>query len=409
MNILLLTPYLPHPESGHGTGVFMYGLLRRLASRHRITLVSFCDDREQSLAQDLRALPITIYTIPRRKGRQPSFGGTFSVVLIRLLQLFRSLLFWQPYAVSKWYDPRMVSMIRRLTTEKKFDIVQFEFAALGQYQQYSRIGKSILHEHDVAFRPAYRRFRLAGSIVLMIAMYFEWCRWARYEPRLVRKFDCTLTVTKQDQLLLKRLAGIERIYYLPRAINIPDSAPSYSSRIPGKLLFVGTFSHQPNLDAAYWLCREIFPLIRKEHPEATLTLIGALPPEGLRAITSRIEGITLLGFVEDVEEYFRHCSIFIAPLRFGGGVKLKILHAMAEGIPIVTTKTGGEGIDGLSQGVVLVGDSSQNIARLVSGLLDQPDIADALGRNGRDAVLRYYAWENTMSKLERIFHELGNG
>jgi hypothetical protein len=177
MKILIVSPYLPHPQCGHGTGVFVYGLLQQISRRHAVTLISFCDKQELILPNDLRTLPIKLYKVPRGKGAQSNLLWNVYLVSIRLFQLVRSIVFWQPYYVSKFRHTRMARLIERVTQEEPYDIVQFEFLQMAQCMKCIRSGKSVLHEYDVAFRPAYRRYKKATSLLIKAVMFIEWCRW----------------------------------------------------------------------------------------------------------------------------------------------------------------------------------------------------------------------------------------
>lgn len=404
MNIFIVSPYLPHPRALHGTGVFMFGLLQHLTQHHRVTLVSFCDDKEAVLADDLKTLPLDLHTIPRAKGRQSNILANAYLALKRLYQFILSVILWQPYYVRKFRDWRMARLIARITRQERFDIVQFEFAQMGQYEHYARSGKKILHEHDVTFRPAYRRYKKSRSLLKRGVMFLEWCRWARYEPALARHFDHVLTVTEQDNLLLRKLSRTNQISYLPRGVAIPDRIPKYERREPGSLVFVGTFAHHPNVDSAFWLLGEIFPLVLQKYPATILYIIGSDPPSGLYKLASENPGVRILGYVDDVVPYLRECAVFVAPLRYGGGVKLKIIHAMAQGIPVVTTRVGSEGIDGIEDDSFLLGNSSRKIAEGICALLDNPALARKVGENGYELVKQRYSWKSTSLRLEQIYH-----
>ncbi|MBI3192853.1 MAG: hypothetical protein HYZ34_00125, partial [Ignavibacteriae bacterium] len=163
MKILLVSPMLYHSQSGHGTGSFMAGLLHRLGKRHDVTLVAFCNKEELALASTMNDAPFRLITVPRGKGAQKNLFWRLYLVLIRLYAMLRSLLFWQPYYVSKYRHPRMARLITTLTTEERFDIVQIELAQMAQYRKFIVNGKTVLHEHDVAFRPAYRGYKNSHS------------------------------------------------------------------------------------------------------------------------------------------------------------------------------------------------------------------------------------------------------
>ena len=406
MKILIVSPYLPHPKSGHGTGVFMYELLQQLSSRHDITLISFCNDAELILAQDFTRVPIELLTVPRGKGVQRNLFRNLTLAALRGFQLVRSILLWQPYYVGKFHHSGMKQLVRRLTSERKFDIVQFEFASLAQYVTEARSGKKILHEHDVTFRPAYRAYKHATSLLRRAVLFIEWCRWSAYERTMMRQFDRVLCVTEQDKMLLEKLSGSNRISYFPRAVDMPGHVPEEQKRKPQTLLFVGTFSHRPNTDAALWLVREIFPLIAKRFPGSVLSIVGSDPPDELLAHSEHNPNIKVPGFVDDVAKYFQESSVFIAPLRFGGGVKVKILHAMALGIPVVTTRVGTEGIDGFEPGDALVGESASKLADCVCELFSDPSRASEVGKRGSEIVRRGYSWSSAVARLDKIYSDV---
>jgi len=405
MKILVVSPYLPHPASGHGTGVFMYGLLRELSPLHDLTLVSFLSKEEAPLAGDLKKLSMKIVTIPRGRGARKNLLWNLYLIAIRSVQMLRSLVKWEPFYVSKSYHPRMAATVASLTSENDFDIVQLEMTAMAQYLPSVRSGKSVLHEHDVAFRPAYRSYRHAGSAVTKLFAWIEWCRWSRFELNAVPKFDRILCVTEQDSLLLRRLTGSDRVSYFPRGVEVGQSFPQFESRKKATLLFVGTYSHTPNVDAAMWLVAEIFPKVLKQHPDAELRLIGKYAPDALLRAAERFPQIKVLGFVDDIGAELASASCFVAPLRFGGGVKIKLLHAVAAGIPVVTTRTGAEGIDGIDGQNVFIGDSAESLAAHVVTALGNRALAASRARSAWEGIRRYYSWEGTVRRLEEIYKE----
>jgi len=405
MKLLIVSPYLPHERSAHGTGVFMYGLLREITSRHRVTLLSFCSDEELKFVPDLQKLPMEVVTIPRKRGSRSDILGNLSLIPLRLTQFARSVMLWEPMFVSKYHDSRIADRVAKLTSQNAFDIVQFEMTAMAQYLPAVRSGKNVLHEHDVAFRPAYRSFRRAGSAVKKLFAWIEWCRWSRFELNAIPKFDRILCVTEQDTMLLRRLTGSDRVSYFPRGVGVGQSFPAFESRKNATLLFVGTYDHTPNVDAAMWLVSEIFPRVLKQRPDAELHLIGKNPPETLSRIAERSGQIKVPGFVDDIGAELSSASCFVAPLRFGGGVKIKLLHAIAAGIPVVTTRFGAEGIEGIDGQNVFIGDSAESLAAHVITALDNRPLAEARAKSAWEGVKRYYSWEGTVRRLEEIYQE----
>ncbi len=405
MKLLFVTSSLPHALSGHGGGVLLFQTIRQLTKNHEVVLVSFCDREEQKLVTDLKAsLSIDVHSVPRGKGAQESFLFTLYLVFNRLFQLVRSLFLWQPYVVSKYYHPRMGRLIKNVTSEKRFDIVQFEYTHMGQYSKFVHHGKIVLDEIDVTYRPAYRLYKKQKNVVKKFFSWVEWCRWKTYETFVIKTCNHVLTITEQDKVLLEWLTKNTSISYFRRGVDIPEG--SHSKRNRKTILFLGSFSHQPNVDAARWLVHEIFPQVQKIHSDAICYIIGKNPPQDVIEASKQNTAIKALGFVQDISEYLQSCSIFVAPLRFGGGVKIKTLEAMAHGIPVVTTKIGAEGIDGISSENVILGETAEKIATQICSLFDNPIKAEQVGRNGYENIKHHYSWDVVIPRLEKIYDSI---
>ncbi len=405
MKILIVSPYVPHPQSGHGGGVFMYRMIERLVRRHDVTLISFSDESEDRLGEDLRKLNLKCHYLRRTKGKQASVAGNIALAGRRAMQFIRSILAWEPFYVSKFRDRRMESLVAEYTAKEAFDIVQIEYTQMARYVGFVKSGRTILHELDVSFRPAYRRFRKAKNPLLKMVHWAEWCRWASYEPAVGRRFDRLLAVTEQDRMLLDWLTGAENARYFPHAVEPAEKLPRYDSREPYSVMFVGSYSHSPNVDAARWLCREIFPRVRAKFPTAKLYIIGPQPPIDLKHAATAESGIVVTGFVDDLDEYHRRCRVFAAPVRFGGGIKNKVLYAMAQGVPVVSTRVGIEGVDGLTPGAVSVANDASSMADAICRLLSDAAFAEQTGMRGWEAVRRVYSWDSVIARLEEFYAE----
>lgn len=412
MNILILSPYVPHPQSGHGGGEYVYGLLKYLSASHRVTLVVFADQHERALLADVQKLPITVHTVDRLKRDRKNLLIDFWLVLSRAWSFIMSVVRWEPYMVSKWRSRRMSRLLRSLTEREPFDIIEVQFTQTGVYRPSLLGGKTILRAHDVVFRPYFRQWRQARSPLSRFTRWIELCRWHRFELKTVRRFDQVLTFTEQDARLLKHLSGVTRVETNPRGIEIPEVVVPYESRTPNTMLFIGSMDLHSNVDSALWLCEEIFPLVIREIPGATLTVIGKNPPSGLLSAAARYPGIEVPGFVKDIEPYLNSASLFVAPIRSGGGIKTKVIHAASYGLPVVTTPRGAEGIEGLDSSSVITAPSSGDLAVAVCELLKNPPKAAEMAARARLSVARLYGWPAAIEQLgvtyNRVFSMPGD-
>jgi glycosyltransferase involved in cell wall biosynthesis len=184
-----------------------------------------------------------------------------------------------------------------------------------------------------------------------------------------------------------------------RAVVVPNGVDIAAPRVGGspiaggpELVFVGLLGYRPNADAVAQLIDRILPLVAREHPDVHLTIVGeGATPAMLAAAGPRV---TFTGRVADVRPYVSAASAVVVPLRIGSGTRLKILEAMALARPVVTTSLGAEGLDLVDRQHALIADDPTGFATAVGRVLADPQLAGALGRNGRDLVERCFGWHD---------------
>jgi glycosyltransferase involved in cell wall biosynthesis len=205
--------------------------------------------------------------------------------------------------------------------------------------------------------------------------------------------------------MLQRMTGIRTIEVLPPGVETVPAPGPLPAREGGTLLFVGNLAQLPNADAALWLCTEIFPRIAAEIPGAGLSIIGRGASPALRAAATDPR-IRILNFVDDLRPHFLHAGVFIAPLRLGGGIKIKMLDALTHGCPVVTTPVGAEGITGLDASSVRISRTADGLARHCVALLRDPARAAELGRQGQAVVGENFSWDLIMQRTSAYYHSL---
>lgn len=220
----------------------------------------------------------------------------------------------------------------------------------------------------------------------------------RSELRLVRQADLTLVVSPVEVELLRQEAPGANVRQLATIQALHDRGPPFSAR--RDLLFIGGFRHLPNVDAVGWLVREIFPKIRQRLPGTSLYVIGSHPTWEVRSL--RAEGVRILGYVEDVEPYFRQCRLSVVPLRYGAGVKGKINLSMSYGLPVVSTTVGCEGMFLRHEVDVLVADDAGALADAVCRLYQDEPLWERLSLAGRENVKRHFSFEAAEAALRGI-------
>lgn len=394
MRILWILPYSPWPTTSGGK-TRQYQLLRSLAARgHRITLLIHS---KQALSdadrQVLEPLLERLLVVPRRSLRS-------------LRTLFAALLAPYPLLASvNGLAPALQAQARTLLQEP-WDVVQIEHSYTFQpYEQPLReAGQAfVLTEHNVESSLGAATYDRLPDWAWPFIRYDQW-RYRRWERRVMSQAAQVIAVTASDAAQLGKLLGRQ----LPVVVNGVDCAHFAAAQVDQstqRLLFLGNYEYAPNVDAVQWILDEIMPRVWAGAAHARISICGYALPEQWRQRwpDPRIEW---QGFVPDLLELQSSSSLFLAALRHGGGSKLKVLEALAAGLPLVSSSQGVSGLN-LSVGSdYLAGESPAELAAAVLRLLSDGELAQRLAANGRAYVRRDHDWSVAASQLEQVYASL---
>ena len=218
------------------------------------------------------------------------------------------------------------------------------------------------------------------------------------ELGLIGRADVALVVSATERSLVQRELPAARVEVLSNVHDVYGSARPFGER--RHLLFVGGFAHAPNVDAALYLARRVFPLVRDKLDAVTLYIVGSNPTPEVRSVAAA--DVIVTGYVEDIGGYHRDCRVFVAPLRFGAGVKGKINLSMAHGLPVVATPGAAEGMELAHERDVLLADGEAALAAAIVRLYQDENLWRRLSENGLENVRRLYSRDTARSTLERI-------
>lgn len=294
--------------------------------------------------------------------------------------------------------------VARALREGSFDAVLFEFhyvarSFIDEVRTHQPEARIIVDSVDVAFHRLLSKAKVTGSK----ADYDNALRGKASELAVYRAADVVITVTQEDaDILLKEdpsltTVTIPNIHALHEPVKLtPENA--------NRLVFVGSFIHEPNVDAMLYFCREIFPQIAQAVPDVQLKIIGNAPPEEIKALAS--ERVEVLGYVPETAPYLETSYISVAPLRFGAGMKGKIGEAMSHALPVVTTAAGIEGFGLTPDRDVLVGDTPETFASAVIQLLMDQALYERIRMAGFEFIRRNYSEEAVAARIGALFSGL---
>ena len=298
----------------------------------------------------------------------------------------------QALGIEAWYAPFAGRLSRWLREHgPRFDAVMVSRhyvlrELLPLLRRHAPAARIVFDSVDLHFVRERRTARLAGDEVLARSAEATRVR----ELEMVRASDATVVVSGEEAALLAREVPGAQVEVLSNVHEVAGPGLPFERR--GDLVFVGGFRHPPNVDAARWFCREVFPRVRERLSAVRFHCIGEGPPDEIARLDGR-DGIRVHGHVPDLAPYMDGCRVAVAPLRVGAGVKGKINLSMAHGQPVVATTLAAEGMHLCDGHDVLLADDAEAFADAVVRLYQDRALWQALAANGLESVRRHFSAE----------------
>jgi polysaccharide biosynthesis protein PslH len=402
MQILFFSPRYSWPPNT-GSGLRDYHLARELAKKASVTFVGLSSDNDKP--------ELSTETARWLRLQNEIFERT---ILIRIQptytagKLVRGII-GPPVTVLNYFDESASVELQRLMSETNFDSVQIEGVHLIKYLPFirgSRFHPPVLCDwHNIESQ--------------IMSRYGEYCEnWLRRlyalrtarllentELTLLSECDAHTSVSQVDRLKLERRAPSARIFVIENGVDAESYANAFDEvsqnrldSVRNTLVFVGSMNYHANIDAVSYFVREVWPEIQVQAPALSFWIVGSRPTAAVRAL-SDIRGVNVTGTVPDVRPYYRKALAAVVPLRVGGGSRLKILEAMAAGVPVVSTTMGVEGLRVIPGVTVAIADSPEEMSRTVIRLANSREIWRAFVVAGSELVKKGYDWPVLGSQL----------
>ena len=389
--LLILSAYPPSLEAPHGGSRVAAQLIRGLAERHRVALVCLRGEDEPAVDPTVaeRCESVTAVArpaIPHARRR-------------RLAGLANG----KPSWVADWSVAELHARIAGLSEAWQPELVHVHYQVMGQYLPALRGRRvpRVLVVYEPATSRAAAAVREAPLGPRRALRYADYLAWRRFERRLVRSVEAVTVFTEQDRDDLARLAPGGSISVIPFGVDAP-ARPLDPVGDEAQLLFVGNYVHRPNVDAALRLASAILPRVRAVHPAAHLELVGPEPPPELVALAG--DGVSVTGAVPDVTPHLDRASVFVAPIRRGGGMRVKVLEALAAGKAVVASPLATQGLEVADQ--LVLAETDAEFAVAVSQLLAEPARRRELAERARRFALDRLGWERTLAAYDRLHASL---
>jgi len=407
MKILFLTQIVPFPPDA-GPKVKTYHVLKALIGQgHSVTLVSFVRPEEVQHIPALQEICKAVHVVPIHRSRIADVG-----------YMVRSYLTTRPFLIERDDLRPMQDLVNKLVREGEFDFIHadqltmVQFALRGATACPDRKPRVIFDAHNAVWSIV-ERMQENSRWFLKPVLGVETRRVKRYEGELLKTVDHVLAVTDVDRVGLEEALHFSKlnqgdrvapVTVVPIAVDTEKQQPV--KRKPGSknIVTLGTLHYPPNADGIRWFFNEVFPLIRKQVPEATLTIIGKNPPQDFLDLAAREpKTVKVTGYVPDLVPYLEESALMVVPVRAGGGMRVRILEAFAYAMPVVTTTIGLEGINAELEKDVLVADTATDFSNRVIELLKNVSLQEKLSANGRRLAETKYDWQVVLKAMRPIY------
>lgn len=378
------------PRSGYPTRV--YQLVRQLAARHDVTLLSFARSDQREQVRELQG-GLSVRVVEEDG---VSVGGRRRAQVASLVSL-------RPFSCSEVYSRAMQAAIDELCGVGGANVIQLESSQLCTYTFPRRV-RVVLDEHDVVYELLRRLSEGERAAVRRAFNRVEYARFRRFEQRCWERVDGCVVTSDREVPIVEPFRGGKPLAVVPNGVDVEYFRPGGAPVEPLTVLFNGILTSRPNIDAADHLVEEVWPLVQERCPDARLTLVGRASPATVRRLSR--PGVVLTGEVPDVRPYLERAAVVTVPIRMGGGTRLKVVEGLAMGKALVSTAVGCEGIAVRDNEQLLIRDGARAFASGILTLFEDPGLAAGLGRAGRGVIEREYSWDLAGERLESLYRQL---
>jgi sugar transferase (PEP-CTERM/EpsH1 system associated) len=400
VRVLFLSPRQCWPPQS-GAKLREYYLLRALALECDVEYAYFSEANASAVSPEDLSFPVSVHAVPKPPMYRPT-------------QLLQGLLGPWPLPVVNYTAPAMQETVRRIASGKQFDVIHLDSIHMVRYGAMLQVAGSnafIVYDwHNIESEAMQRYGETVDSLPHRTYAALTARKLACLERRILRESAGHVVCSSREREQLLDIVPSARVATIENGVDCayfarPEDSAASSSASP-HFIYVGSMDYFPNIDAVTHFAQHVWPAVRKQTPDAKLSIVGARPVPAVQAL-SEIPGITVTGTVPDVRPYYHDATASIVPLRTGGGTRLKILESMAAGVPVVSSTLGAEGLDVLPEADILIAepDDATRWATLLAELATSPPRREALASNALRLVRERYDWPILGQKLVRLYRE----
>ncbi len=375
-----------------GGKIRSYNLLRQLAARHEVTLLSYYDGPKDSVYES-EIVEHFSHTVSISTGRAESSA----------IDYLKNIFSRAPYAVTKFTSARVGALIREWMAERHFDVAVCDFLSASLNFPAELSLPTVLFQHNVESVLWRRQADYEPNPIKRIAFKLEAAKMIRYEQKAVNRFDHVIAVSENDRENMALMTEKSRINIVPTGVDLEAyRQQSGSDANEPVVVFTGSMDWEANIDGVEYFCAEIWPRVLKAVPNARFRIVGRNPHP--RVLSLAADSVEVTGTVPSVIDYMRDAAVVVVPLRIGGGTRLKIYEAMAMGKAVVSTSVGAEGLDVADGRDIMLADTSLGFADSIIKLLCDRQTRKQF-ETAAASLAAQFDWSVIADRFEEVLNE----
>lgn len=358
-----------------------YNILRHLSAGHQLTYLSYYGgQRDPAYEREIvDVLPGTVVV---------HTSAPDSTTLERYLDYVRRFFWGEPYAVSKFTDPQVQTLLAAWISQRRFDVAVSDFLSSTLNFPDQLVTPTALFQHNVESILWRRKAEVEIRWIDRLISRIEYAKMRRYEPAQVRRFHHVIAVSDADRDVMRTMVEASHISVVPTGVDL-GQFPHDPKAVPSGplVLFTGSMDWEPNIDGVEFFCKEIWPLVLANVPVARFRIVGRNPHHRVKNLAS--DSVEVTGTVPSIVDHLRQAAVFVVPLRIGGGTRIKIYEAMAMGKATVSTSVGAEGLDVQHEHDILLVDDPIRFAGAVVSVLQDEELRRRLEARAAATAARF--------------------
>ncbi|MCP4111794.1 MAG: glycosyltransferase [Desulfobacteraceae bacterium] len=371
-------------------------ILEQLSQLHEITLISNVEEPKDSpYLPNIRELCTEFVSVPWKEIKKYSFPF--------FVRLFFQMFSIYPVNVLNDSSAKLRVAVEKEAASGNYDVAICDFVQSALMFRDIKGIPTLLFQHNVESEISRRHVTQSDNIIMKIFWFLQWKKMLLFEKRACKSFDKVIAVSEKDRQTFEKLYSVNNVTDIPTGVDVDYFAPVPDPDIKvNSLVFCGSMDWLPNEDAVIFFVRDILGKIKQNISNITLTIAGRNPSPNLTKLIRDYPEVSLTGWVEDTRPYIAGSSLYIVPIRIGGGTRMKIYEAMAMGKSVISTSVGAEGLPVVNGENIIIEDDPTEFAKKITELLKSEEKREKIGTAACDYVRKYFAWESVAESFSSI-------